>query len=73
MNEYREHQEKLSSSIGSEPYWNMIHHEISIKEAMQIEQGKAAIDEEWNKLENPKGRPACWDVTKPESKAVVMQ
>jgi len=69
----REHQERHSSSIGCEPYWNMIHHEVSNKEAMQIEDGKKALEAEWNKLENPEGRPACWDVTKPDSKAVVMQ
>jgi DNA (cytosine-5)-methyltransferase 1 len=69
----REHQERHSSSIGCEPYWNMIHHEVSIKEAMQIEEGKKALDTEWSKLEKPEGRPACWDVNKPESKAVVMQ
>ena len=38
INEHREHQEKISSSIGAEPYWNLIHHEISIKEAMTIKE-----------------------------------
>ena len=38
LNDHREHQDKISTSIGAEPYWNLIHHEISIKEAMNIEE-----------------------------------
>ena len=55
----RDHTEKLSNSIGSEAYWAMIHQEISIKEAMESEQGTKAMLAEWAKLENPVGRPAA--------------
>ena len=51
----------------------MIHHEISIPEAMKVKDGKAAMLKEWDKLERPVGRSAAWDVNLVESKATAMQ
>ena len=69
----KNHVDKISNSLGSEAYWAMIHHEISIPEAMNNKDGKAAMLKEWAKLEEPEGRPAAWDVKLVESKATVMQ
>ena len=64
-----EHQDKIINATGAEACRAMIHPEISIAEAMQIQEGKDAMNEEWNKLEFPikddQGnvkRPAAWDV-----------
>ena len=57
------HVDHISNSIGSEAYWAMIHQEISVQEAMKIQEGRAAMQKEWHKLERPESRPAAWDVT----------
>ena len=80
MIDFYKHTDKVSNCIGAESYWAMIHQEIPVHEAMQIEDGAKAMNKEWDKLQYPtrddKGeilRPAAWDVTKVESKGVVMQ
>ena len=80
MVDYYKHTDKVSNCIGAEAYRSMIHQEIPIHEAMQIEDGAKAMNKEWDKLQYPKRdaegkitRPAAWDVTQVESKGVVMQ
>ena len=45
------HQERISNNLGTEAYWAMIHQEISISEAMKIQEGRRAMEDKWNKLE----------------------
>ena len=47
----RQHQERISSSLGGEAFWALIHKPISIQKAMQIDKGRAALEKEWAKLE----------------------
>ena len=59
--------------MGTEIYWAMMHHEISIAGAMRCETGIEAMNGECGKLECPEGRPPAWDVTKVESKRDVFR
>ena len=63
-------QDSLTNMVGGQEYWSMINQEMSIAEAMKIDQGRQALQKELDKLEFPvkddKGniiRPAAWDLT----------
>ena len=63
------HEDHIAGKVdNSLPHYNLVHKFIPLPQAMKIPAAKAAVDKEWEKLEEI---PA-WDLTKVRSKSEVI-
>ena len=68
--ELREHQDNFAAvGDASIEQWCMIHKQVPIPEAMRIPKAKAALDEEWSKLQD---ELKAWDLSKVRPRKEVM-
>ena len=67
----RPHDEHVApKGASSEEWFGLVHTPIDIPKALKIPEGRAALEKDWKKLENPE-RPA-WDVSRVRPKAEVI-